>query len=474
MAPSAPTCGGVGAKRPDWSSFGEKFTRSTGISMLMQDLEEGARSGALIMGGGNPARIEAVEAELGGLAARTAALDGGRACPLVEAMATYGGPRGSIAFVDAFVGFASKELGWHLTRENVAMTNGSQSSFFYLFNLLCGAFPGGRPSKKVLLPVLPEYLGYADLGLSDDLFLAAKPRIEVFEEDRSFKYRLDVDAVRELLGSAGGSAGVGLINVSRPTNPTGNVLTDSEVAQLQALAREHGVPLLIDGAYGYPFPRIQFADDASMPRWTEDSGLIFCFSLSKLGLPGARVGLVVAPQPLAQAIVKLNSVLALAPGMCGPAVTLPLLTDEGRMARLCEEQIRPWYKRRAELAKQALLGALAEEPRVLCHRPEGCIFLWLWCRGLPVPAAEVYARLKARGVLIIPGHFFFPGLADAERWPHTRECLRISYAAIRDDDALLRGLRIVAEVVLEAYRAPAGQASSSADDAGRAKRLRSQ
>ena len=44
------------------------------------------------------------------------------------------------------------------------------------------------------------------------------------------------------------AADVGALCVSRPTNPTGNVLTDAELEQLRQLAAEHNVPLLIDGA----------------------------------------------------------------------------------------------------------------------------------------------------------------------------------------------------------------------------------
>uniref|UniRef100_A0A7S4QAA5 Aminotransferase class I/classII large domain-containing protein n=1 Tax=Alexandrium monilatum TaxID=311494 RepID=A0A7S4QAA5_9DINO len=437
----------------DWSAFGEKFTRHSGIAMLMEDLEEGVKSGALMMGGGNPAQIPEVKAELEGIFAQVQRSEGGAFSPLVEAVSNYDGPRGKAAFVEALARYFNAEFGWSVTTENVALTNGSQGSFFYLFNLLCGApRPGsGGARKKVLLPVCPEYLGYADVGVSDDLFVTARPRIEVSEEDRSFKYRLDLQAARALLQDAGGSRGVGLICVSRPTNPTGNVLTDAEVQDLTALAKEHGVPLLIDGAYGLPFPRIQFAEDVSMPRWSEGSGLILCFSLSKLGLPGARTGVVIAPRPLAKAIVNLNGVLSLAPGSVGPTLALPLLREEGRMERLCEEKIRPWYKERALYAKSVLMEALAGERRVLCHRPEGCIFLWVWCRGLPVDSREMYRRLKARGVLVIPGHFFFPGLAGAEEWAHTGECLRVSYAGIQDRDRLALGLRTIASAVLEAY-----------------------
>jgi len=419
----------------------------------MEDLEEGVKSGALMMGGGNPAQIPEVKAEFEDIVASLQKQEGDAYSPLVEAMSNYDGPRGKVAFVEAITKYFNAEFGWSLAPENVALTNGSQGSFFYIFNLLCGPprLGSGGVHKKVLLPVCPEYLGYADVGVSDDLFITAKPKIEVSEEDRSFKYHLDLEAARKLLQDAGGARGVGLICVSRPTNPTGNVLTDAEVADLLALSREHGIPLLLDGAYGMPFPRIQFAEDVSMPHWSEASGLILCFSLSKLGMPGARTGVVIAPRPLAKAIVNLNGVLSLAPGSVGPTVALPLLREEGRMARLCEEKVRPWYREQAFFAKGVLMEALAGERRVLCHRPEGCIFLWVWCRDLPVDSQEMYRRLKARGVLVIPGHFFFPGLEGASEWTHTGECLRVSYAGIRCREKLELGLRTVAKAILEAY-----------------------
>jgi valine--pyruvate aminotransferase len=49
---------------------------------------------------------------------------------------------------------------------------------------------------------------------------------------------------------------IGVVCVSRPTNPTGNVLSDSEVEQLDVLAKKHGVPLLIDNAYGTGTPSL--------------------------------------------------------------------------------------------------------------------------------------------------------------------------------------------------------------------------
>ena len=87
---------------------------------------------------------------------------------------------------------------------------------------------------------------------------------------------------------------------------------------------------------------------------------------------------------------------------------------------------------------------------VFVHKPEGAIFVWLWCRGLPIPCSVLYERLKERGGVVVSGEFFFPGL-ERDDWIHKHECLRLTYA----DDAhkVERGLKIVADEVRKAYGA---------------------
>ena len=74
--------------------------------------------------------------------------------------------------------------------------------------------------------------------------------------------------------------------------------------------------------------------------------------------------------------------------------------------------------------------------------------------GLPVTSEELYRRLKARNVLVMSGHRFFPGLK--EPWRHADECLRLSYA--QEDRVVEEGMRIIADEVRMLYskRATAG------------------
>ena len=58
------------------------------------------------------------------------------------------------------------------------------------------------------------------------------------------------------------------------------------------------------------------------------------------------------------------------------------------------------------------------------HKPEG-VFPVAVVPGMPI-SCELYERLKARGGVVVPGHYFFPGLD--EPWQHRYECIRMSYA----------------------------------------------
>ena len=75
------------------------------------------------------------------------------------------------------------------------------------------------------------------------------------------------------------------------------------------------------------------------------------------------------------------------------------------------------------------------------------MFLWLWFKGLPITTMELYRRLKARGVLIVPGEYFFIGLDDD--WQHGHECLRMNY--VQSDEDMQKGIAAIAEEVAKAY-----------------------
>ena len=248
----------------------------------------------LMMGGGNPSHIPEVQQFFHDKMQRV--LD--RPAEFAHMIGDYDPPQGNKPFLEAIAELLNTENDWQISSKNVALTAGSQAGFFLLFNIFGGECIDGT-KRQILLPMAPEYIGYSDVGLSNDLFIARKPDIETFD-DHTFKYHVNFSELNI-------DDNIGAICVSRPTNPTGNVLTDSEVEHLSQLADQNGIPFIIDNAYGMPFPNIVFLDVTSI--WSDNT--IFCMSLSKIGLPGTRTGIVIANEEIISIIARMNAVLNL-------------------------------------------------------------------------------------------------------------------------------------------------------------------
>jgi valine--pyruvate aminotransferase len=415
-----------------FSKFGRKMTGDAGILSLMDDLgkttlESGRKM--IMMGGGNPGHVdeflEIVRKRLLGICEDRQSFR--------EMVGAYSPPQGEEGFSRALADLLREEYGWEVGPENVCLTNGSQTAFFMLFNLFGGMQPDGS-YKKICLPVAPEYIGYADLGLEDDLFVSTRPKIELLDGG-FFKYHVDFDKLRI-------DEDIAAICVSRPTNPTGNVITDEELEKLAELAGRHGIPLIVDNAYGTPFPGMIYTD--AHPVWNDN--MIVCFSLSKLGLPAVRTGIVVAGKEVVRALTAMNAVMSLSPNNFGAVLARELISTR-EIISISRELMQPFYRKKMESGVAAVREYFSDIPCRM-HIPEGAMFFWLWFEGLPISSLELYRRLKKSGVLVVSGHYFFPGLGDD--WQHKHECLRVTYS--QSDADVRAGLEIIAKVVREVYQ----------------------
>ncbi len=413
------------------SNFGKNYSQHTGINELMDDLGTAmsGRKTYRMLGGGNPAHIPALEAVW--RSAWTQIADTPE--HLERVLGNYDTPQGNPDFLEALATSLSVRYGWRLGPEHIAVVNGSQNAFFYLLNMFQRKSSGDEPAE-VLLPLAPEYIGYADQLLPGTCFRAIPPTLELLGDHR-FKYHIDFDQLH-LRGTTSA------ICVSRPTNPTGNVLTNEEMHRLNALAAEAQIPLIVDNAYGAPFPDIIF--NGATPLWTEHTVLVM--SLSKLGLPGTRTGIILGPPELIRAVAGMNAVVGLANGNIGQAIATPLLHD-GRLYDMSQQVIRPFYEQKSRQAMAWLDDALTDSLPYRIHVSEGALFLWIWMEDLPISSRELYQRLKQRGVLVVSGHYFFYGLESPH--PHANECLRLSYA--QGDNVVQEGVAILAEEVAQAY-----------------------
>ncbi len=408
----------------NFSKFASRFDSQSGIVQLMDDLGNAmsGNSEALMLGGGNPSHIPGVQQYFRDSLHRL--ID--NPALFSHAVGNYELPQGNQQFINAIAELMNKQYQWGIKAENIALTIGSQSAFFFLFNMLGGEDQAGI-HKQILLPMTPEYIGYSDVGLSDNMFYSYRPLIEK-QNNHFFKYHVNFDdmVIRDNTAA---------MCVSRPTNPTGNVLSDSEVSRLLSMAETHNIPLIIDNAYGEPFPNIIFTE--TNPIWNEN--VIYCMSLSKVGLPGTRIGIVIADEAVINLIRNMNAVINLATANFGAMITKDLVSS-GEILRLSQLQIKPYYQAKVAHAVE-IMHREFDGLDYYIHKPEGAIFLWLWLPGLPISSDKLYERLKEKGVIVISGSHFFPGLE--EDWEHKHQCIRITYSM--EESVVEQGIKIIAK-----------------------------
>ena len=403
------------------SNFGKRFRTKSGIVELMDDLGSAMRTDqeVYMLGGGNPGDIPQIVSVMQTTLAKIAE----QRQSVKKLVGNYDPPQGDPDLIQKIVYLLNNNFGWKVSAENIILTSGSQSSFFLLFNIFAGDYAQNQ-TKKIFLPMVPEYIGYSDLGLQDDFFVSIQPQIEDLNE-HCFKYHIDFSKFPD-------SEEVGAITVSRPTNPTGNVITNEELEKLLQKAKEWSVPIILDNAYGFPFPNVVFQDLEPI----YDENIIYAMSLSKFGIPGARLGIVVAQAEVIEILRGINAITHLANGNLGPALVLPLF-ENNRILDLSREVVQPFYAAKRQKAIDWLMEFMPNHITWKMHKSEGAFFIWLWFPKLALSSYELYEKLKQKGVIVVPGNYFFPGLKDD--WQHKDQCIRITFA--QEDHVVREGIK---------------------------------
>jgi valine--pyruvate aminotransferase len=419
---------------PALSQFGDQMSHLTGVRAIMKDINETLRAGQgqefCNLSAGNPLIIPAVEQLWRKYTAELLASD-----EFGQVVCRYGSSQGYDPLMDAIAEDFNQRYGLSLTRRNILITPGSQSLYFFAANAFGGYTQAGQ-LRRIVLPLSPEYTGYGGVSLVKEALIAYKPRLDIETAAHRFKYRPDFSQLQ--IGED-----TGCVIFSRPCNPTGNVLTDEEVQKIADLAAPFNVPVLIDSAYGPPFPGLNFAPMTPVMG----GNIIHCMSLSKAGLPGERVGIAIGDENLIQILEAFQTNACIHSSHYGQAIAARAI-QSGTLAQVSAEVIRPFYQSKFKVLESTLAEYMNHDLPWFLHRGEGAIFAWLWLKDLPISDWELYQRLKQAGVIVVPGSSFFPGLH--EEWAHKQECIRISLTA--SDEAIATGMQRLAQVVEHVYQ----------------------
>ncbi|MDN3354256.1 aminotransferase class I/II-fold pyridoxal phosphate-dependent enzyme [Actinomadura sp. DC4] len=310
-------------------------------------------------------------------------------------------------------------FGLPISAEEVLITPGAQAAFHAV-----SALTAARGRRVVFFG--PEYPGYrTHPEAAYDMLLPDVAELG----DREFRYVPPAGRLDE---------GVGAVIVSRPGNPSGNVIGDEEIAALAAECASAGALLVVDNAYAPVIPGLAFGE-MGMP-WGDNVMLVQSFS--KGALAGERLGFVFAAPPVIEELSELQSRVSTFPAQLVQLAATFLLSDD-RYVKLCEQELRGLYAERHRLVRERL-DAEVEVPFRL-HAVDGGQFQWIHLPELRVPAAELFFTLRDRGVLLAPSTpFYLPHLHED---PHARQSFRIGVTA--PVAAIEAGLGIFAEVVNE-------------------------
>ena len=230
----------------------------------------------------------------------------------------YGSTKGYEEFLTTMADFSNthykrEEKKW--TQDNILVTTWSQSFYFFALNVFAWEMPDWT-KKKVLLPQSPEYTGYGSMWLSEDMFLWIEPEYVLDKENKSYHYTVDVEKFPKNKDE------VWVILLSRPCNPTGNVISVEELNKIYEYVEWTDIPVLLDSAYAPPIPNLAYWDfETSIHPNT-----IICLSFSKAGLPGERVWVAVWNTKFLQPVEAFESNACIMSSRFGQALISRALT----------------------------------------------------------------------------------------------------------------------------------------------------
>jgi len=402
------------------SLVGEKMASLSGLRSIMEDIATstaGSDAGDwLNLSIGNPAPIPEVVAMWRDLTRQ--AVDNGFA----EASCQYGPSRGAPALVDGIADYFRGHYGWDIGAENIVVGPGNQMLCFIAAAVYAGQ--GASRLTRVVLPMMPDYTGYQGLCMTPGGIAGIGPTVEE-AAGRLFRYAFDPPAVAR-------RADTGMMLLSSPCNPTGRCVSQDEQDALIGVAERLDVPLLIDHAYGQPFPRIGLT--AAPPAWHPN--VVNCFSLSKAGLPGERIGFAIGSERYITPIVSFlaNSVLH-ASRLAQVVVAAGLRS--GVLDEVVSSVISPFYAARRVLAEKLLMDNMPADVDWRLHASQGGMFAWVWVNEDWFDDLALYQRLKQDRVFVAPGRNFFVGPPRPRQ--HGTQCFRITLTV--GEDVLAEGIR---------------------------------
>ena len=256
-----------------------------------------------------------------------------------------------------------------------------------VFDLLCTILDEG---DELLIPD-PVWMNY----LNVPRLLGAVPVSYELKEENG--YQLDLEEIRAKITDK-----TKAMVIVTPNNPTGGVLTEETLRGLAEIAVEKDILVISDEVYErLVYDGERHVSMASLPGMKERTftmnGLSKAYSMT-----GWRIGYVAAPEEYITAMNKIHQHNT----TCAPSfvqwAAIAALRDEGDEV---EKMVREYQRRR-----DCAVKAINDIPGLSCLCPKGAFYLFINCKALGRPSAELaqYLLEKAK-IALVPGDVFGRG-----------------------------------------------------------------
>jgi aspartate/methionine/tyrosine aminotransferase len=189
-----------------------------------------------------------------------------------------------------------------------------------------------------------------------------------------------------------------MIVVCNPNNPTGAILTSSEMESIVRIAERNGCWILADEIY----QGSERDGNTTRTFWGMYDRIIITNGLSKAyGLPGLRIGWIVAPKDNIAKMWSYHDYTTIAPGTLSDALANIALSEKGRSH--CLERTRSICRKNFPLFRDWMEGHGSLFRMV---EPKAGAIAYVHYK-LPVNSTLLIERLlNEKSVLVVPGDHF--------------------------------------------------------------------
>jgi aspartate/methionine/tyrosine aminotransferase len=273
------------------------------------------------------------------------------------------------------------------TADHVLVTNGgAEANYITTWNL-------AEPGDEIVMMV-PNFMQTWGLARAFGANLTAWPLVAPGNAAGGGQggWRVDLDGLGQIT-----SARTKLIAICNPNNPTGARFEAGDLDRIAAIAGRHGSWIVSDEIY-----RGAERDGRDTPTlWGRSDRVIVTSGLSKAyGLPGLRIGWIVAPPPLIESLWSYHDYTTIAPGALSDALARRALEPSTRQRLLTRT-------RNILAGNYPIIERWLDERELFSYAPPDAGAIVYARYRHAINSTELITRLRVEhSVLVVPGDHF--------------------------------------------------------------------